>query len=135
MARGYAIRGGHQNTGRLSKRQKGEPKTDIDATGDTIMQEDREDEPAKLLFAMDYGTKTLSLAYRIAKDSDTPTQFDIYDVHFDPVEVFAPQVAAWTKDGAFIWGRVSVLKSSSRDFANLSIVCRYGVEEAHHRAG
>jgi len=112
MARGFATRGAHQGQWRPSKRQKKEPKTDNehDAAGDTVMQEDRQDEPAKLLFAMDYGTKTLSAAYRIARASDTPTRFDVYDVHFDSVQHVAPQVAAWTKEGEFIWGRVSIFK-------------------------
>ena len=99
------------------------------------MQEDRQDQPAKLLFAMDYGTKTLSVAYRIAKASDKPTQFDIYDIHFDSVQYFAPQVVAWTKSGDFIWGRVSIPRGSSRGAAYFPLACRYCVEEVGHRSG
>lgn len=64
----------------------------------------QDNEDRKLLFSMDYGTKTLSLAYRIATPGDDPLPGKLYDVHFSEREYFAPQLAAWSDDGTFYWG-------------------------------
>ena len=59
---------------------------------------------AKLLFSIDYGTKTLSVAYRVAKPGEDPSPSNVRDVHFSQRDYFAPQQAAFDENGKFYWG-------------------------------
>ena len=72
----------------------------------SVKEDASSEEPRKLGFSMDYGTKTLSLAYRIAKVDEEPSPNNVFDVHFSEKEYFAPQIAAWSadKDKTFYWG-------------------------------
>lgn len=68
-------------------------------------------EATRLLLSMDYGTKTLSIAYRIAKADNALELNDIVDLYFPQPDTpdFAPQKAAWASDGTFYWGYVYLI--------------------------
>lgn len=108
MARGFATRGkssppgsrpGRVNVGTNSSTTAAPKTSKADVSANAQIK--------KLLFSMDYGTKTVSFAFRIAKVGDLPTPNNVYDVHFSERDYFAPQAVAWAKDGKFFWGYVS----------------------------
>lgn len=68
------------------------------------VNQDGEAGQTKLLLSFDYGTKTLSLAFRIAKPEEAPAPSNVMDVHFSKREYWAPQKAAFDKSGEFYWG-------------------------------
>ena len=63
-------------------------------------------EDRKLLMSMDYGTKTLSIAYRIARPGEEPSLTNIHDMRFSEDADHAPQLVAWSKKEEFYWGEV-----------------------------
>ena len=109
MAQGYATRSKGVPPRKRPGREKSKSKTlpEPSAIASTSIKQDAEIEAQKLLLSMDYGTKTLSVAYRLVKPDEFPSPANIHDIHFSERDYFAPQAAAWTKDGSFIWGYVS----------------------------
>ena len=57
-----------------------------------------------LFIAIDYGTKTLAVASRIAKPGETAELAQVCDITFHGKEDYAPQKVAWDDDGKFLWG-------------------------------
>lgn len=109
MALGFATRSkslpsGHR-PGRKEAATNSSPRPSTAAS--TLLEQDVDVEVQKILFSMDYGTKTLSLAYRLAKPGESPSATNVFDIHFSEREYFAPQAAAWAEDGTFYWGYVS----------------------------
>lgn len=68
-------------------------------------------EPALLYIALDYGTKTMSLAYRVIANGRAGR---IVPIEFSVGERQAPQLVAWTRDGEFLWGFVSYIIPSHK---------------------
>ena len=76
-------------------------------------ESDDKDKPRVLLFSMDYGTSTLSLAYRIAVAGDRPNTANVRLLSFSDQDSFAPQQIAFAQDGTFYWGYVSLDRIAS----------------------
>jgi hypothetical protein len=59
--------------------------------------------PAKLRVSIDYGTKTLGVAFLIVKPGQDFTAHDVHNVFFGQ-EYWTPQQVAWDDNGKFYWG-------------------------------
>lgn len=92
-----------QNTGNRKVKPPKKPSVSPPATTKTTKADDVA-EPIKLLLSMDYGTKTLSVAYRFVKPGEDATLANVPNVHFSEKEYYAPQKVAWAEDGTFYWG-------------------------------
>jgi hypothetical protein len=93
------------DTGRPPPRKRAKKNTDVDA-GINTNQPPRAGR-RKLILSEDHGTKTVAVAWRL-DEGDVPNASKIRDITFENF-TFAPQKAAWKKDGKFIWGWVCVM--------------------------
>ncbi|KAK5676014.1 hypothetical protein LTS10_011303 [Elasticomyces elasticus] len=63
-----------------------------------------EAEVSRLRISLDYGTKTIAAAILVVQPGDEPDPGDVHTVQLGEETHWAPQVAAWDKDGNFYWG-------------------------------
>ena len=70
------------------------------------LKQDDDNDTRRLLFSMDYGTKTLCVAFRFAQPGEAPTLNNVHDINFSERLFYAPQAVAWGPDGTFYWGKV-----------------------------
>ena len=71
----------------------------------------------RLLLSMDYGTKTLAMAYRIVDERDDNSTTESHKsqiISFSRNACHAPQIAAWDNSGEFLWG-YQVVTAMSRE--------------------
>lgn len=71
---------------------------------DTPVKTENDADARKLFLSIDYGTKTLSVAYRVLEAGEVPSQLNVESLHFFRKEYSAPQKAGWAPDGTFYWG-------------------------------
>lgn len=77
---------------------------------------------SRLQLSMDYGTKNLSVAYRIVEDGVEQYQRPD-EIEFDSGKNYAPQQIAWISDDLFYWGWVSPRSTLRDDNTKLSPGC------------
>lgn len=77
------------------------------------------DEPTRMFLSIDYGTKTLSVAFRFLRPNELPNLTNVITLELSKNEQLQPQIVAWAADGTFHWGSEldSRIKSTDPDYS------------------
>lgn len=76
------------------------------------------DNPTRMFLSIDYGTKTLSVAFRFLRPNELPNLTNVITLELSKNEQLQPQIVAWAADGTFHWGSEldSRVKSTDPDY-------------------
>ncbi|KAI7495508.1 hypothetical protein KC367_g7271 [Hortaea werneckii] len=69
-----------------------------------IQKKEASDNPTRMFLSIDYGTKTLSVAFRFLRPNELPNLTNVITLELSKNEQLQPQILAWTADGTFHWG-------------------------------
>ncbi|GAB1740506.1 hypothetical protein NU219Hw_g5609t1 [Hortaea werneckii] len=77
------------------------------------------DSPTRMFLSIDYGTKTLSVAFRFLRPNEVPNLTNVITLELSKNEQLQPQIVAWAADGTFHWGSEldSRVKSTDLDYS------------------
>ncbi|KAI6870015.1 hypothetical protein KC338_g3212 [Hortaea werneckii] len=82
-------------------------------------QKEVSDNPTRMFLSIDYGTKTLSVAFRFLRPKELPNLTNVITLELSKNEQLQPQIVAWAADGTFHWGSEldSRVKSTDPDYS------------------
>lgn len=69
-----------------------------------IQKKEASDNPTRMFLSIDYGTKTLSVAFRFLRPNELPSLTNVITLELSKNEQVQPQIVAWAADGTFHWG-------------------------------
>ncbi|KAI7464721.1 hypothetical protein KC357_g7851 [Hortaea werneckii] len=69
-----------------------------------IQKKEASDNPTRMFLSIDYGTKTLSVAFRFLRPNELPNLTNVITLELSKNEQLQPQIVAWAADGTFHWG-------------------------------
>ncbi|RMZ03632.1 hypothetical protein D0860_06724 [Hortaea werneckii] len=69
-----------------------------------IQKKEVSDNRTRMFLSIDYGTKTLSVAFRFLRPNEIPNLTNVITLELSKNEQLQPQIVAWAADGTFHWG-------------------------------
>ncbi|KAI6862239.1 hypothetical protein KC343_g6540 [Hortaea werneckii] len=84
-----------------------------------IQKKEVSDNRTRMFLSIDYGTKTLSVAFRFLRPNEIPNLTNVITLELSKNEQLQPQIVAWAADGTFHWGSEldSRVKSTDPDYS------------------